>query len=374
MQDNIQPTPPTAQELRHLTDIHLDKIIVLLNNGLSGKNLESLEPTIKRLGRNGELPHWFADLKASGKLPNSDGKTVGSILEMVFVAALEKILKVDLNCNIPDLKINPARGIDLPDLELGIKAPSENYDTSEPFISAYERLYGNQCDSIVMLTNYQTAKKEEKFSLQILKWKYLKGTQIADSYLCKLARMNRDWVIDQDGEATAKRLFRFLAYAYKQGDWRCAQLLKMVAALQSPEEIKRLIKAANKDFAKQNKTRVDGGRLPLPDSELEAINNIEKFKDNLWHGVINATENWAVDVMQEAARIPTNLEWNKLRTGPLDGQISMSFALQWRYDFARIFKPQKDGVSEKKGVSENNGVSENESGVSGEPNLQTGIV
>jgi hypothetical protein len=56
------------------------------------------------------------------------------------------------------LQINPARGVDIPQLQLGIKSPSENYCTSEPFFSAYERLISNEHDAVILLTDYQTQK------------------------------------------------------------------------------------------------------------------------------------------------------------------------------------------------------------------------
>ncbi len=60
---------------------------------------------------------------------------------------------------LPPLRINPARGVDLPDLDIGIKSPSKNFCTSEPFFSVYERLLGSEYDALILLTDYQTAKK-----------------------------------------------------------------------------------------------------------------------------------------------------------------------------------------------------------------------
>ncbi|HUY90148.1 MAG TPA: hypothetical protein VMV10_15530 [Pirellulales bacterium] len=121
---------------------------------------------MKRIGRGGVLPHWYKNLKKKGDLPNLDGKTIGSVIEMLLVGVLETSTFRGLE--IPALRINPARGIDLPDLDLGVKSPSENYCTSEPFFSAYERLLGSEYDILVLLTDYQTAKKSPPLKLQII--------------------------------------------------------------------------------------------------------------------------------------------------------------------------------------------------------------
>ena len=77
-------------------------------------------------------------------IPNLDGKTIGSVIEMLLVAVLETFTFSGLG--VPPLKLNPARGIDLPDLDLGVKSPSENFCTGEPFFSPYERLLGSEHD------------------------------------------------------------------------------------------------------------------------------------------------------------------------------------------------------------------------------------
>lgn len=333
----------TKQELKDLTAKHLDELMVSLNEGLAGKGLEKLEPILARLGKGGKLPHWYIGLKEEGKLPNFDGKTVGSILEMVFVAVLEHKIKNDLKHDIAPLRINPARGVDLPDLDLGIKSPSQNFCTSEPFFSAYERLYGNEHDALILLTNYQEAKKKSVLALQVTNWQYLTNTQIADRKLCKLALKHRAWLLAKN-EQRAMRLFVFLAYV-NQSDWRAVQLLKAVEVLDSPEKIKLMVRAGIKDFESQNKKREKKGLVTIPDSEKLALESILEY-DPLWSGVVDATDNWVMDALKDAARVPSASEWTRLREGPLDGEIGMSFALQWRYNFGQIFPGSKTPVDE----------------------------
>lgn len=330
----------SKEELRALTIEHLDEIMERLNDGLSGVGLEELEPTITRLGRGGKLPHWFAGLKEDGRLPNFDGKTVGSILEMVFVAVLEQKIKVDLGKIIPPLKINPARGVDLPDLELGIKSPSKNFCTSEPFFGAYERLYGSDFDALVFLTDYQDAKKKSRLTLQITDWKYLKKSEIADAKLCRLALKHREWLL-RDGDARVKRLFKFLAYV-NQSDWRAKQILKLIENMDDDQKVDALVSASLTDFERQNKRLDKTGMVLLEDVERNAIAQVLRVSPR-FAGVLDAADNWLTDNLKEAARSVSDAEWSRLRDSPLDGKIGLSFALQWRYNFSNVFK---DGVSD----------------------------
>jgi len=174
----------SKEELRKLVRDQLGTIIARVNKALRGENLESLRPTLERVGRGSKIPHWFERLSKKGVLPNLDGKSIGSVIEMLLIGVLETHTFKGIGA--PRLRINPARGVDLPDLDLGVKSPSENYCTSEPFFSAYERLYGSEYDALVVLTDYQTAKDRPPLRLQLIKWGYLTKTQLADINLCPL--------------------------------------------------------------------------------------------------------------------------------------------------------------------------------------------
>lgn len=325
--------PKSKAELRAVVSENLDEAMAVLNQALRGKGLSQIESIIKRLGRNGELPHWYAGLKENKTLPNLDGKTIGSVLEMLFVAVLETVTLKDHR--ISPLRINPARGIDLPDLDLGVKSPSENFCTSEPFFSAYERLYGNENDCVVMLTDYQTAKKTTPLKLKVIKWRYLKGSEVADENLCKVARSHRDWLI-KDDLSRAKRVFRFLAYV-NQSDWRAKQLLAMVNGLnESDAWFDQVVKSAKKDYEKQNKGRAKKSRELISEDDLVAIQSITNVTPR-YIGVVDQLENWLTEVLKDASRLPNDNEWGRLVNCPFDGKIGMSFALQWRYNFSRLF-------------------------------------
>ncbi|MEI8375758.1 MAG: hypothetical protein WCJ35_23290 [Planctomycetota bacterium] len=216
----------------------------------------------------------------------------------------------------------------------GIKSPSQNYCTSEPFFSAYERLLGSEHDMMVLLTDYQTAKKTPPLRLQIIGWRYLTGTQVADVNLCRIARANRESLV-ADNEARAKKVFRFLAYI-NQSDWLGKQLLRLIDVLQDENAVRTTIAEAIPDFERKNLEFARKSKPLIPEQDIEALKGILGIRP-LRIGVIEAADNWVIQTQKEAGRAPNDNEWQRLLSGPLDGQIGMSFALQWRYNFGRLF-------------------------------------
>jgi len=323
---------PTKENLRSKLAENLDETMKVVNRALRSKGLAKLRPVLQRIGRGRQLPHWFDGLMKDGVLPNADGKTIGSIVEMLLLAAIETHTFAGMR--IPPLKINPARGVDFPDLGLGVKSPSKNFCTSEPYFSAYERLLGSSHDILVLITDYQDAKRVQPLRLQIIHWRYLRATQIADQGLCKIAKKHRGRLVAED-EGRAQRFFRFLAYI-NQSDWRAARLLRMVDDLKDDVLLQRRMETAKKEFAKTNGERMKKGRVPLPDSELDALQNIAHVRP-LYLGVLDAAENWLAEVCRETARAPSDAEWKAILASPLEGAIGVSLALQWRYNFGRLF-------------------------------------
>jgi hypothetical protein len=251
---------------------------------------------------------------------------------MLLVGALESFTFLDLG--IPPLRLNPARGVDLPDLGLGVKSPSENYCTSEPFFSAYERLIGSEHDALILLTDYQQKKDDPPLRLQLIKWRYLTKTQIADEGLCNIARTHREKLLGM-GDAEAMKVFRFLSYV-NQSSWLGKKLVNLVSLMNDPDQIRAHIKVAEKDFHKKNTQNAAKDKELIPDADLEALQGILNV-DPLHLGIINAADNWTIETFTDLARMPIGNEWTRLCEGPLDGAIGMSAALQWRYNFGRIF-------------------------------------
>jgi hypothetical protein len=236
---------PSKEELRAVLRDRLDETISTVNAALRGKGLKRIEKVLERIGRGGRLPDWYEKLKSDRVLPNLGGKTIDSVIEILLLGVLEQQTFAEIP-GAPQLRINPARGVDLPDLDLDVKLPSENFCTSEPSFSAYEPLLGTEHDVLVLLTDYQRAKENPPLRLQIIDWKYLGKTQIADENLCRIARKHREWLLSTN-ESWAKKIFRFLSFV-NQSDWRAKRLVALVDHLREPDAIRREITAAELDF------------------------------------------------------------------------------------------------------------------------------
>ena len=204
---------------------NLDSIQSHVNDLLSGTGLSDIKAILARMNRGGIVPDWFEKLETTRTLPNLDGKTIGSVVEKLLACVLEKFV---LESKVA-LHINPAKGVDIPELELGIKSPSENFCTSEPYFSAYERLIGNENDALILLTDYQSSKKSATqtngLRLQIKDLKYLKGSEIADRHLCETAESLKKILAKK--EDMLRRAIHFLAYI-NQGDWEASKLLELI--------------------------------------------------------------------------------------------------------------------------------------------------
>jgi hypothetical protein len=317
------------QQRRQLVHDGLAGIVQRVNLYLKGQRLNTVEPILTRLGRNGQLPYWYPQLRDNGTLPNLDGKTVGSVIEMLLVADIERnVLTGKL---ATPLSINPAKGVDIPDLDLGIKSPSENWCTSEPFSNAYERLLGTEYDVVAVITNYQGAKQKPPLKIQLILHHYFEGHEVADKGLCKRAKKIRERVL-QMGDAPARKVFKFLAFAI-QSEWLCKVLLELIGSLDKPEDLPKILDAALAKFDRDTKRY----KVPLPLQDNQFLEDLRERKP-LNRAVIEAADDYLVGRWQEAARLPNENEWGRLQKSPLDGQLGVSFALQWRYNFGVFFR------------------------------------
>lgn len=260
----------SIQENKQKIIDNIPMILEKMNDVLKGRYLDEIAPLLSELDSKKHLPEWFDSLQNNGRLPNLDGKTVGSVIEKLLVCVLMKcVFHSELH-----LSVNPARGVDIPELELGVKSPSANYCTSEPYFSAYERVLGNEYDAIILLTNYQEAKIITPFSLQILQIRYLRGTEIADVKLCDLAKGIRERF---DDELLIKKAIRFLAYV-NQSDWEASCILKLMNnVILEGANLTDQINDFRREFERKNATYERTGKPLLPQDSLDrllAIQNI----------------------------------------------------------------------------------------------------
>lgn len=321
----------------------LDIIKAKLNDILDGKELSAIEPILSRIDVTHSVPEWFLMLKNKKGIATKDGKTIGSILEKLLVCVLEKYI---FGGSIK-LSVNPARGVDIPELELGVKSPSTNFCTSEPYFSAYERLLGNEYDAIILLTDFQNTKGRNVLDLHILDIKYLRGSEIADKKLCSYARAIRDSANLSDN--SVKKLIRFFAYV-NQSDWEASRLLDIIEEFFIKHEpIERCIGTIESKFITYNKQRIKCNKIPLNDDILVHFKKINLISP-IEQGIINAIDDWVIENQSDNGRYPNANEWKRFCDSPLDGKITMSFALQWRYNFGSIFNIVRE--QHKKRLSE----------------------
>lgn len=315
-------------EMRSALAADLENIVGRMNGYLEGAGLDSIEPVLQRLGRNGRLPHWYVGLRDNKVLPNLDGKTVGSVVEMLLAADVEVHV---LGARKVQLRINPASGVDLPDLDLGIKSPSENWCTSEPFTHAYERLLGSEYDVLALITNYQTAKKKPPLRLQIIRSRMLTRSQVADKGLCEKAQYLRS-CLDFVEEPSAQKALRFLAYV-NQSDWMAKVLVRAIGLLRDEKQLRTHLTESLERFPKDAaKSRSELN--PEYETRLQSALN----ETPLWKAVINAADDWVIESWRNTAQLPSHHDWERFQMSALDGRLGVSFALQWRYNFGVLFK------------------------------------
>lgn len=319
-------------QYRSIITANLNLIQTRLNELLSGKGLRPIEASLKRMNRGNEIPNWFIQLQNSQTLPNLDGKTIGSVIEKLLACVLEEYV---FSSRLT-LSINPAKGIDIPELELGIKSPSKNFCTSEPYFSAYERLIGNANDALILLTDYQSSKKladrNHGLKLQILDAQYLRGPEIADRNLCEIAEQIKH--LYQNDLDTVRRAIHFLAYI-NQGEWEASKLLELIKTTvighsTGEQEFAKI----NKEFNRKNDLNLKAGKDTLPPEALERL----RIAASSPKDVILQAEGWVSRTLNENWHSPSQSVWNQIISRKLEGKIGMSFALQWRYNFSSIFR------------------------------------
>lgn len=322
-------------QYRDLISSRLGIVRDRLNELLAGKRLQRIASPLKRMNRGGVLPTWFEQLASRQTLPNLDGKTIGSVVEKLLACVLEKdVLDSEL-----ELHVNPAKGVDIPELALGIKSTSENFCTSEPYFSAYERLVGNENDALVLLTDYQSSKKaagrNNGLRLQILDVKYLRGAEIADRHLCEVAEgLKKVYAHD---EGMLRRAIHFLAYV-NQGDWEAARFLELLQRVVIEEgELDSAFARIREDFRRRNQQNERKERDLIPLEQLERLRLATSSREN----VVLQAEGWVLRTLNENWHSPSQSVWKRICTQPLEGKIGMSFALQWRYNFGALFR--RDG-------------------------------
>jgi len=259
----------------------IPEIVVQVNHYLRGERHEQLANS--GIARD----DWLACLKRTGLPAKTDGKSLGTCIEKLLKAEISRKLGVKLTGSA-------ATGVDIPELSLNTKATSDKQpQSSEPFDSPYERVLGAKFDILACIYNGIEFLQSQKTTLiQIAAAMYYGRTEVADQQLCESARLLRDLLNRGTvSEIPAKRALRAIVYAKKSSAG---------------------YKAMHKGLQR--------GELSVIDATVEAYEEVMAAKGKI--------------------ELPKEAEWRAFLNGPLNGKISISFALQWRYQY----NPKAEGV------------------------------
>ena len=231
---------------------------------------------------------------------------------------------------------DPRAALNSPELyKLSARFPIQiDLEASDIREICYERLLGNEHDAVILLTDYQEQKKKPPLRIQVINQAYLKGSQIADSGLCKVAKRCRDRLLASN-PSELKKIMRFLAFV-NQSDRETKMLLGLLSSDFDDTSLKAAVKRAVVEFDKSNASRDKKGQELFPLECRERVSDILQVTPH-WQGLINAVDNWVIETQKDAGRFPNDSEWNRFTVSPLDGRIGMSLALQWRYNFGPLF-------------------------------------
>jgi len=177
---------------------------------------------------------------------------------------------------------------------------------------------------------------DSRGQIQIIKATYLRGSQIADKNLCAIALKNRERLY-YESETLCQKMLQFLCYLNQQ-DWLAKSLLSLVRILfEGDEVINSKIDEIKISFDNKLKADSEKGVTPISIEEYNKIHLIKESNTKV-ASIINACHDWVLSNHKDFARFPNSNEWQRFLNSPLDGQLTLSFALQWRYNFGSLFK------------------------------------
>lgn len=259
----------------------IPEIVEQVNQYLRGERHEQLaESSVAREA-------WLTHISRTKLPPKTDGKSLGTCIEKLLKAEISRQLGVPLTGSA-------AAGVDIPELLLNTKATSDKQpQSSEPFDSPYERVLGAKFDILACVYNgKEFLQLQTATSLQITAAMYYERTEVADQQLCESARLLRELIQKKIvDEQLGRRALRAIVYAKK-----------------SSSGYKTLRKGFQHGESLVVQRAVEGH-----EEEMAAKGKIE---------------------------LPNDAEWSVFLASPLNGKISISFALQWRYQY----NPDADGV------------------------------
>ncbi len=287
--------------IRNLIAENLPSISDELDRLLSGINLTEHFDYIRFMTSKEDPPHWYYNLM-KGERPNLQNvKAIGTMIEYLFVCTIHKIIIQEHFPNSDILIVpNPSRGIDLPSLNIDIKAPGKRLDkgpgTSTRAHSPFERLFGLDYHCVILHTNLKT---EEIGPLRILRAVFLRPHQLGDSDLSKICSHYREILLPLH-EKKFSDLCVFLTFC-RRDDKTCNMYLKKLRNLMSSS----------------------GNMI------------IEKLTE-----IIDLCNVWIIDEdgRNFSLRQPSEKEFLKLKNDPIGGVVTVSFKNELFLQFRQLLE------------------------------------
>jgi len=240
----------------------------------------------------------------------SDPKTIGTFIEKLLTV----LFSIKKGCVFSG---SSAKGVDLPELNLGIKATSDRQpQSSENFKNAYERIFGIGNALLVFIYNGTAYASEAEANLRCVQHYLLSETNAADKDLCASAQgvreLYREKIIGEDLLKAALRLIVLSDKSNREFLGMCRLIREMASIFSGKTKgLEFRFLDANPRDARGYLTSADVQRaLALAvDAYQKQFPSFPFANDGL--------------ITDEQSRV--------FREHPLDGRVSMSFALQWRF-------------------------------------------
>jgi hypothetical protein len=249
----------------------------------------------------------------ANELEVSDGKSIGTFIEKLLTV----LLSIEKKCVFSG---SAAKGVDLPELNLGIKATSDRQpQSSEAFKSAYERIFGIENALLVFIYNGTAYSGEAEENLRCVQHYLLSETNVADRGLCGYARDVRELYREKIiGEDLLKSILRLLVVSDKSKK----EFLGMARLI---HEMASILGGGTKgvQFRYLDASKASDVMAYLTDTKVQhalaaAVDAYQAHFDSYPFANDGMIDGEQFKVFQEH---------------PLDGKISLSFALQWRFQF-----------------------------------------
>jgi hypothetical protein len=187
----------------------LNAIVNSVNQYLAGKHHEQIAEHLRQFEPKNALPKWLKHIEEHGRPAKTDSKSLGTIIEKFIKAEISRMLTLTVSGS-------SASGVDIPELDLNLKTTSDRQpQSSEPFVSAYQRILGADHDVLVCIYNGEEF-HEQHVPLKIIRHRFLRQTQAADKVLCSGAQpLQRRARSDEASSKIWRRCLRALAYTKK---------------------------------------------------------------------------------------------------------------------------------------------------------------